>query len=395
MRPGITVQHQTLPQRLVGLVRCDIAGLLGFITSEHWPPDAVVGDYIELVLERSSDFWVHPKRQLFSPAAGRAVGAFFENGGRLLHLFGVCVDSLADLTVEATLHGVLSSLMQRLRVEEDIASLLAPDVAYMRCDVDRMGKVSFHGEVFWDAMLRHCAEMGNRFFIMDSPRGVHGEHLLDLVQAFRKRSPATRSFGAMYYPWVRCGQDLFPPSGAVAGVYGRSERDHGPFGVAWPPANLLVKGISDLEVRLDWQESGDVAEGGVNPLVIQASRGVVVWGARTLSTDPNYVPISSRRVVSMVAEQLRRDNEWAVFEQNDHGTWTVLERNARIRLEQFWRAGLITSEAPKGDYLVRCNRQTNPRVEREAGNLNVHVRLRPIGMTEHVTIDLRLGESGP
>jgi phage tail sheath protein FI len=164
--------------------------------------------------------------------------------------------------------------------------------------------------------------------------------------------------------------------------------------VAWPPANVTVRGVSDLEVRLDWDESGELAERNVNPLVLQTARGVVVWGGRTLSTDPDYRNINSRRVVSMVSEQLRRDNEWAVFEQNNSQIWAVLERNARIRMEEFWRAGLITSEAPKGDYLVQCDRENNPRIERDAGKLNVRVRLRPIGMTEHVTIDLRLGESG-
>ncbi len=378
----------------MGLVRCDIAGLIGFITADRMPEGATAGDFIELVVERASDFWEHPQRSLFSSLTSRAVGAFFENGGQRVHLFGICIDSMEDLTVEATLHGVLGSLMQRLRVEEDIAVLIVPDAAAMPCDVDRQGKVMFSGEVLWEALLLHCAEMGNRFLIMDSPRGLHGELLTQLVQRFSSGASRTRSFGAMYYPWLRVGEHLYPPSGAMAGVYARSEREHEPFGVAWPPANTSIRGVSDLEVRLDWQESGDLADANINPLILQTARGVVVWGARTLSRDPRYAAINSRRVVSMVAEQLRRDNEWAVFETNNSQIWAVLERNARVRMEEFWRAGLITSEAPKGDYLVQCDRENNPRIERDAGKLNVRVRLRPIGMTEHVTIDLRLGESG-
>lgn len=394
MRPGITVQHQSLPQRRAGLVRCDIAGLVGFITREDWPENASAGDYMELVLERASDFWDHPNRYLASAATSRSVGAFFENGGQRVHLFLVCIDSLADLTVEATIQGVLASLLQRLRVEEDIALLLVPDAAYLRASVNRMGEVSFEGEVLWEALLQHCSEMGNRFLIMDSPRGLHGELLEALMDSFRRRSPRSRSFGAIYYPWLRKDDLFFPPSGAVAGIYARTEREHGAFGVVWPPANSVIGGVSDVEVRLDWQEAGDLADKNINPLLIQPTRGIVIWGARTLSVDPNYVHINSRRIVSMVVEQLRRDSEWAVFEQNSFEIWPVVERNARIRMEEFWRAGLITSEAPKGDFLVRCDLNTNPRVEREAGKMNVLVRLRSIGMTEHVTIDLRLGDSG-
>jgi hypothetical protein len=394
MRPGITVQHVSLPKRRAGLVRCDITGLIGFVGRDRWPEGASSGDFLELVLERPSDFWEHPQRFLFSAAASRSVGAFFENGGQRMHLFGVCVEGLQDLTVEASLYGVLASLFQRLRVEEDIALLTAPDAAFLPCEIDQRGRVHCQAEVLWDTLLLHCAEMGNRFLIMDAPRGLHGEPLAAFAERYAQRSPATRSFGALYYPWLRRGEQLYPPSGAVAGVYARTERSHVPFGVVWPPANVPVRGATDLEVGLDWRESGVLSDAHVNPLIIQAGRGVVIWGARTLSRDPTWEHVNSRRVVSMVSEQLRRDNEWAVFEQNDPKLWAVLERNARIRLEEFWRAGLITSDAPKGDYLVQCDGETNPPAEREKGTLNVRVQLRPIGMTEHITIDLRLGESG-
>jgi len=394
MRPGITVQHVTMPTRLQGAVRCDITGLIAFVMRDDWPEDASAGDYIELVLVRAVDFWEHPQRFLFSPASSRAVGAFFENGGQQLHLFGVCVASYDDLSVEATLHGVLASLMQRLRVEEDIAILISPDAAYMSCSIDERGGVSCSAEILWDSLLIHCAEMGNRFFIIDSPRGLHGDPLIGLAQRYAKRSQSTRSFGAIYYPWVRRREELYPPSGAIAGVYARTERSHTPFGVVWPPANVPVRGVSSLEVDLDWRETGVLSDAHINPLIIQSGRGVVIWGARTLSYDPTWEHINSRRVVSMVSEQLRRDNEWAVFETNDPKIWAVLERNAKVRLEEFWRAGLITSDEPKGDYVVQCDHQTNPPAEREKGTLNVTVQLRPIGMTEHITIDLRLGESG-
>jgi hypothetical protein len=394
MRPGITVQHVTLPKRRAGLVRCDITGLIAFVPRHRWPEGASAGDFTELVLERASDFWEHPQRYLFSVVSSRAVGAFFENGGQRLHLFGVCIEGPEDLCVDASLAGVLSALLPRLRVEEDIALLLVPDAAFLPCSSDQRGRISCAVELLWDTLLAHCSEMGNRFLVMDAPRGLHGDPLIDFARRYAKRSPSTRSFGALYYPWLRHGDRLYPPSGAVVGAYARCEREHTPFGVVWPPANIPLRGVADAEVGLDWRESGALGDAHVNPLIIQAGRGVVIWGARTLSYDPTWEHINSRRVVSMVSEQLRRDNEWAVFEQNDPKIWAVLERNARVRLEEFWRAGLITSDAPKGDYLVQCDAETNPPAQRENGTLNVRVQLRPIGMTEHITIDLRLGESG-
>jgi len=375
-------------------VRCDVTGLIAFLMPQRWPTGATPGDFIEIELERAVDYWNHADRAHFSAATNHAVSSFFENGGEHLFLFGVCVESSADLAVEATLAGVLAPLLQRLRVEEDIAILASPDIAYLPCSTDHLGRTSSQAEVVWEALLAHCAEMGNRFLVLDAPRGVHAEELLSLVKGFAERNPSNRSHGALYYPWLRRQDAHFPPSGAIAGVYARTERERGVYGVAWPPANVSLRGATDIEVNPDWREAGALSDGRVNPLIIQPGRGVVVWGARTLSDDPNFRAVNSRRVVSMVTEQLRRDNEWAVFEQNDDKVWAVLERSARVRLEEFWRAGLITSENPRGDYLVQCDHETNPPVERNAGTLNVRVQLRPIGMTEHITIDLRLGESG-
>ncbi len=394
MRPGITVQHHSLPKRRSGLVRCDITGMIAFIRAESWPEGATAGDFIELRLNRADQFWEHPRRFLFSATTSRSVGAFFENGGEQLHLLGVCIKDHADLLTDSSLEGVLAPLLERLLAEEDIALLVVPDAAFLGCTVARSGKVTAQVELLWLTLLSHCRKMGNRFLIMDPPRGLHDQQLVSLVEQVASRSPEIRAYGAIYYPWLYKRDQHYPPSGAMAGVYARSEREHRPMGVAWPPANVEVKGVTGLEVNLDFNESGDLAAEGVNPLIIQSARGVVVWGARTLSRDPTWQNINSRRTLSMVTEQLRRDNEWAVFETNNKKIWAMLEQNARNRLEEFWRAGLITSEAPKGDYLVQCDHQTNPPSTRNTGTLNVLVRLRPIGMTEHITIDLRLGENG-
>lgn len=392
MRPGITVQHVNLPRRRLGLVRCDITGLIGFIPPNRWPEGGTRGDFIELVLQRPEEFWEHPYRGYFSTVVNQAVGGFFENGGERLHLFGVLFRDASDITATADQEGVLAPLLQRLRAEEEIAILISPDSAFLGYGLDRQGNIRCDGEVLWNTLLQHCREMGNRFLILDAPRGLHGEALSHWFDGFVRRETELRSFGALYYPWLRKGDEVYPPTGAVAGVYARTEREHDPFGVVWPPANVQVRGATHVDVDLDWAEVGQISEFGINPMVVQPARGVVVWGARTLSRDPSWRYINSRRVVSMVGEQLRRDNEWAVFEQNDDRIWKVLERDVAVRLEEFWRAGLLTGETRHGDYEVKCDYETNPPADRNAGKLNVRVRFRPIGTTEHITIDLRLGE---
>lgn len=395
MRPGITIQHGTLPVRQYGLVRCDIGAIVSFITAERWPEGASAGDFVELSLRRAVELEDHPLRSLFSRAAARAVRSFFENGGDQLHFFGVCVHALEDLKGASESDGVLVALFDRLRAEDDIALLCLPELAYMRCEVSASGMVRGDADSIYAVFLRHCRQMTNRFLILDAPRGLHGDLLFRWFERFRSGDPETMSYGAVYYPWLQRGDEVYPPSGAVMGTFARTELEHAPFGIAWPPANTSVRGATHTEVELDWAECGRVSDTGINPMVVQPGRGVVIWGARTMSKNPTWTFINSRRIVSMVSEQLRRDNEWAVFEVNDRSLWKIIERDVLVRLDQFWAAGLLSGARSQEEYSVQCNDATNPMALRDAGQLNVQILLRPVGTTERILIDLRLGSSGP
>jgi hypothetical protein len=395
MRTGISIQHTSLPERQQGLVRCDVGGIIGFVTRERWPDDASAGDFLEIVLRRGHELDEHPQRHLFDRATRRAARHFFDNGGDTLHLFGVCVDSLDELKVRSGDDGVLAPLLHRLRAEDDIAILAVPSAAYMRCEVLRNGKVRCDADALYDELLAHCRQVNHRFLILDAPRGLHGEVLYRWVQGFREREPENRAFGAVYYPWLMRGDECDPPSGSMMGVYARIELERGVFGVGQPPANVPVLGATHTEVELDWGEVGEVTDAGLNPLIVQPGRGVVVWGARTLSSDPAWQFVNSRRIVSMITEQLRIDNEWAVFEVNDTSLWKVIERDVQVRLRQFWENGLIAGTRSRAEFSVQCSEETNPPEARDNGMVNVQVALTPVGTTERILIDLRLGSGGP
>jgi hypothetical protein len=256
------------------------------------------------------------------------------------------------------------------------------------------GPVQADAEMFYDTLLTHCREMNNRFLIMDAPQGLHDEPLERWVRDYRSRQMENRSFGAIYYPWLMAGDEHFPPSGAVAGSFARVEIQHGDFGVVWPPANIALRGVTHTEIELTWAEAGEYAERSINPLVIQAGRGVIVFGARTLSIEARYQFINTRRIVNMVLEQLRRDTAWAVFETNNPHLWDVLDRDVRYRLEQFSGAGALRGEGKDKDFQVTCDASINTPATLDAGQVNVEVMLRPVGTTERVLIDLCIGSEG-
>ncbi len=393
-RPGIHIAHKALPGRPRGIVQCDVAALIAPVFKERWPTDATRGDFVEIVLRRHAELLDHPFLPLFDSISAACVEAYFANGGEVLHLFGVCLDDPSDLVEGPLAHpdGALLSLEEHLYANEDIALIACPWAATLPGRRESDGRLVGGADPLYHALLDHCRRFVNRFVVLDAPRHFHGEALHVWVRQFRDLYSENKAFGAVYYPWLRHGDQFVPPSGGVLGAYSRSERDHAPFGVGWSPANISLVGYIAPEVELDWFEAGELAKAAVNPLVIQPGRGLVIQGARTLTHDPTYEFINSRRIVSMISEQLRRDNAWAVFEENGPRTWKALERDILHRLNLLWRQGVLSGGTEAEEYQVWCNAQVNPKTERDAGRLNVKVRLRPVSTTEHITLDLRLGE---
>ena len=114
-------------------------------------------------------------------------------------------------------------------------------------------------------------------------------------------------------------------------------------------------------------------------------------GARTLSKDPIFQQINSRRIVNMIIEQIQRDTQWAMFEVNNPHLWTIVSRDVGSRLEEFWNLGLLELSQEGEKYFVMCNEQNNPRISLDAGYINVEVRLQQVGTTEQILIDFTLG----
>jgi hypothetical protein len=395
LRPGIMIQHARESTRDTGYVRSDVVGFIAVVPAGRWPQDAVRGDYFELPLASYADLLApNAGKAFFDPVTRRAVQAFFDNGGSNCVLFGLCVESEEDLMVTDPYEVCFFALMDRLREQEDIGLLAMPCLGYLPVEIDAKGEPVVRCQPVMELLLKHCKEMNNRFLILDAPRDLHDRLLYRWVTKLREAVAPVASYGALYYPWLNSGDEVIPPSGPVAGSFARIDRDHSPFGVRWPPANIPLRGVTHPNVPLRWNEAGDLTEMGINPIMQQPARGVVVWGARTLSRDPRWLHINSRRIVSYISEQLRRDSEWVVFENQRPELWEILSRMVRSRLDQLWGAGLLAGSQAGSEYLVQCDREMNPPEVVDAGQVHVRVVLRPISTTENIVVELRLGSAG-
>ncbi len=213
-------------------------------------------------------------------------------------------------------------------------------------------------------------------------------------------SIGTRSKNAaLYFPRL-CQPDPlredrmtpFVPSGAVAGIYARTDRERG----VWKaPAGLdaTLVGTPELYVPLTDAENGELNPLGINCLRARPAVGPVVWGARTLQGDDRlasewkYVPV--RRTALFIEESLYRGTQWVVFEPNDEPLWAQIRLNVGAFMHNLFRQGAFQGQTPRQAYLVKCDSETTTQNDINLGIVNILVGFAPLKPAEFVIIKIQ------
>ncbi len=190
-----------------------------------------------------------------------------------------------------------------------------------------------------------------------------------------------------------------PPSGAIAGIYARVDRERG----VWKaPANIVVNGIAGLFVDYTEGEqaalNSDTAAGkSINAIRQFPGRGWLVWGARTLAgNDAEWRYVSVRRFCNMVETSIRQAAESFVFEPNDAATWHRLSATVDNYLVAQWRAGALPGSRPEEAFFVRCGLgQTMTAQDIAAGRLIFEIGLALVRPAEFIVLRsmLQMSES--
>jgi phage tail sheath protein FI len=204
---------------------------------------------------------------------------------------------------------------------------------------------------------------------------------------------------ALFFPRLRRPNPLrdnqvedFAPSGAVAGVFARTDASRG----VWKaPAGLeaTLVGVPQLSVPLTDAENGQLNPLGVNCLRAMPAVGPVVWGARTLQGDDRlasewkYVPV--RRLSLYIEESLYRGTQWAVFEPNDEPLWAQIRLNAGAFMQSLFRQGAFKGKTPQEAYFVRCDGETTTQNDINQGIVNIVVGFAPLKPAEFVIIKIQ------
>jgi phage tail sheath protein FI len=265
-----------------------------------------------------------------------------------------------------------------LEAIEEITMLCAPDLmsAYRAGALDDAGLMAAQL-----AMINHCENMGDRVAILDAPPGLAPQQ----VAEWRRNEVAYDSkYAALYYPWIEVvdvdGKPFYlPPSGHMAGIYARVDSEQG---VHKAPANEELYGVLGIETNVTRGEQDLLNPIGVNCIRQFPGRGIRIWGARTLSSDPAWRYISVRRLFNYVEESIREGTQWVVFEPNDQLLWARVTRDVSAFLQTVWRNGALFGATPEQAFYVKCDEELNPPEVRDAGMLIIEIGMAPVKPAE-------------
>ena len=279
-----------------------------------------------------------------------------------------------------------------------MGGLAAVDEVTMVCMPDAMTLANGGDDVqlrdLQGKMIAHCEGAGDRMAILDAPPNLIPQEILD----WRMNTAGYDSkFATLYYPWIEV-QDpltnqpiLVPPSGHVAGVWCRTDSTRG---VHKAPANEVVMGVNGLGFQVTQGEQGGLNKVGINCIRSFPGRGIRIWGARTLSSDPEWRYINVRRLFNYIAESIMEGTQWSVFEPNDERLWMQLRIAASNFLTRTWREGALFGSSPEQAFFVKCDSETNPPDVIEAGQVICEIGIAPVKPAEFVVFRLSQFSAG-
>ena len=204
------------------------------------------------------------------------------------------------------------------------------------------------------------------------------------------------NYAAIYHPWLSVPDPFpaspalirqfpLPPSGHVLGIYARSDNERG---VHKAPANEVVRGITGLTRYFTKGEQEILNPYPVNINLLRdfrpQNRGLRVWGARCITSDPANKYVNVRRLLIFIEDSIDRGLQWVVFEPNAEELWARVRRSAVNFLTNVWRNGALEGTSPEQAFFVKCDRTTMTRDDLDNGRLILLMGVAPVKPAEFV-----------
>ncbi len=231
------------------------------------------------------------------------------------------------------------------------------------------------------ALVSHCENEKNRFAVLDIPQELRKTG--DIIEY---RNMIDSTYAAMYHPWIQVYDRVakkpayIPPSGAVMGVYSRTDVSRG---VHKAPANETIA-CTGLSVNYTTGEQDILNPAGVNLIRALPGQGIRIWGARTASSNSAFKYVNIRRLFIFVEQSIRMSTNWVVFEPNNSSLWARVQMTVSSFLESMFRAGMLAGDSPAEAFYVNIGTSTMSQDDIMNGRLICEIGIAPSRPAEFV-----------
>jgi phage tail sheath protein FI len=238
-----------------------------------------------------------------------------------------------------------------------------------------------------NSLIAHATLMRYRIAVLDSG---DNQSIAD-VRALRAKLDST--YAALYYPWITILDPVtrkeinIPPSGSVTGIYARNDIQRA---VYKAPANEVVGIAIGFEKVLNKAQQDVLNPIGINCFRFFEDRGFRLWGARTISSDPEWKYVNLRRYFAYLEHSIDKGTQWAVFEPNGPLLWANVRRTISDFLLNEFQNGALLGDKPETSYFVRCDRSTMTQNDLDNGRLVALIGVAPLRPAEFVIF--RIGQ---
>jgi phage tail sheath protein FI len=260
--------------------------------------------------------------------------------------------------------------------------------------------------------VAYC-ERKRAFYIMDTPSPqLSGWDVNSIVRDLDQSTPLLPAppisiNAAVYYPWLQTADPVTgnttdpvtgkpivaPPSGFVAGIYGKTDSAQG---VWQSPAGLQTTllgttGVDTNGVMTDPQQ-GILNLNAINCLRQFPGIGTVVFGARTTAAaNPAFQQwkyLAVRRMALFIEQTLYANLTWAVFEGNSTPLWNALTQEVTAFMLSLFRQGAFFGDTPSTAFVVQCDSTTTTPQDVANGVVNILVGFAPLLPAEFVVVKI-------
>lgn len=240
---------------------------------------------------------------------------------------------------------------------------------------------------------------GDALYLVDPPSGLNQDEIVEWhngVGGFGRTNALNTSYAALYYSWLTdynpdAGEYVSsPPSVFASEKMLENDRTQYPWIAVAGSARGVVQAF-DSEYSASFGQRDKMYGGlnAVNPIVNFPSKGLIIWGQKTLLRQRSALNrINVRRMLIYIKKLLRTSLDPILFEPNDASSWVRANSIVTAILEPVrQRRGIST-------YAVAFDSTTTSSDDIANNILRGRIRIVPVSTIEFIEVGINILPTG-